>query len=182
MQRLLFLTAICLAGCVATATAGDHTKYNFRSTPQYRALSAENRKKLKQVDRDFAKLSEAVRKYASDHKGSNPPSLEALVPKYLHKLPNDPFASAATPAKKPTAGWQPSLKGRGYQCTPNDTWFFRIASAGLPKFPYLCEQNYGLYRAVRQQPSPYLSFCGITPRVIIQEEEEEKLGIEADRP
>jgi hypothetical protein len=181
VQRPLFIAVVCLASYAAIASGSDHTRYNFRSTPEYRALSAENRKKLEQVDRDFAKLSDAIKKYAGDHKGLNPPSLEALVPRYLRKLPKDPFASAATAAKKRTARWQPSLKGRGYQCTPNDTWFFSIASAGLPTFPYLCDRNYGLYRAVRQQPSLFSSF-GVTPRVIIQEEEEEKLGIEADRP
>jgi hypothetical protein len=180
MHQLIFIAVACLASCAATAIAGDHTKYNFRSTPEYAALSAENRKKLEQVDRDFAKLSAAIKSYAHDHKGLSPDSLDALVPKYLRKLPRDPFATASRAAGKSTSGWpdwKPSLNGRGYRCTPNDSWFFRISSAGLPRFPYLCPQNYGLYRAVRQQPSPYLSLQMIPPSQRIQEEEEEKLGV-----
>jgi hypothetical protein len=173
MKELLAIAALCLSGFVATVIAGDHTKYDFRSTPAYAALSAQQREKLERVDRDFGTLSAAIKKYADDHHGENPKGLDALVPKYLHKLPRDPFATASTAAEKPAYGWTKSLGGRGYQCTPDDPMFFHIASVGLPGFPYLCPQNYGLYRGVRQQPSRFV----VPESQRIQEEEEPKLGI-----
>jgi hypothetical protein len=173
MKHVLAVAAVCLSGIVAAAIAGDHTQYNFRSTPEYAALSAENREKLEQVDRDFTRLSAAIKKYADDHHGENPKGLDALVPRYLRKLPKDPFATASTAAEEPAYGWKKSLGGRGYQCTPDDPMFFHIASVGLPGFPYLCEQNYGLYRGVRQQPSRFV----VPESQRIQEEEEPKLGV-----
>jgi len=173
MKHLFALTAMYLAGFAATALADDHTRYNFRSTPEYAALSSEKREKLEQVGRDFSKLSAAIKRYANDHDGENPKSLDALVPKYIRKLPKDPFVTASTAAAKPAYGWKKSLDGRGYQCTPDDPMFFHIASVGLPGFPYLCEQNYGLYRGVRQQPSRFV----VPESQRIQEEEEPKLGV-----
>jgi hypothetical protein len=173
MKHLFALTAVYVAGVVATVIAGDHTKFDFRSTPECAALSAEKREKLEQVDRDFSQLSAEISKYADDHGGRNPTSLDALVPKYLRKLPKDPFATASTAAEKPAYGWRKSLDGRGYQCTPDDPMFFHVASAGLPGFPYLCEQNYGLYRGVRQQPPRFVA----PESQRIQEEDEPKLGL-----
>ena len=49
--------------------------------------------------------------------------------------------------------------------------FFHVASVGLPRFPYLGKQNYGLYRAC-MQPSRYLDI----PLIIGEGEEEMPLG------
>ena len=64
-------------------------------------LSVKNRVKLEQVDRDLDAIVDAIKKYAHDHGGTNPSSLDALVPEYLRKLPKDPFATASTVAEKP---------------------------------------------------------------------------------
>jgi hypothetical protein len=85
--------------------------------------------------------------YCDEHDGP-PESLDALVPNFLRELPSDPFATAESIAEeqKP-GGYTPSKKGAGYHylkgSSKNRAWIIR--SVGLPKFPYLGENNFGLY-------------------------------------
>ncbi|MHB8974073.1 MAG: hypothetical protein ACYC4N_26860 [Pirellulaceae bacterium] len=172
MKPLFVLAAIQIVSVVATAFGDAVANYNFRKTTQYMVLSVKNREKLEQVDRDLDAIVDAIKKYAHDHGGTNPSSLDALVPEYLRKLPKDPFATASTAAKKPVHGYRQSLDGWGYQYKLDSQMFVHVASVGLPRFPYLRKQNYGLYRAV-MQPSRYTDIP-----LIIGEEEEMPLGLD----
>jgi hypothetical protein len=139
--------ALLLMGCAATVFAADDSWYDFRSTPQYAALSPDDCEKLEQVHHDFALLWGALDMYADAHGGKPPYSLDALVPRYLSQLPSDPFATDTSAAKDVPKGYKASLDGRGYRyCgAPIRAWI--VSSVGLPRFPYLAKRgNYGLYR------------------------------------
>jgi len=168
MTHCWILSALCLATYCSASLGDDTHRYNFRSTPAYEQLSAEQQVKLEQVNRDLARLYEAVNRYASDHDGRAPKDLKTLVPQYLAALPRDPFATASSASERLGRGQRPSLGGWGYRYSPDAAYFVYVSSVGLPRFPYKGERNYGLYRAVLLQPSMRLP-----KRVqLIQEEKE----------
>ncbi|MBI5821584.1 MAG: protein kinase [Verrucomicrobia bacterium] len=120
--------------------------YDFRKSDAYRKLSAEDREKLEQVTRDFMLLWTSLERFADEHDGQLPDTLDQLVPQYFSELPADPFATAKT-AQEGAAGYQKSKSGWGYRyrkgAPGNRAWI--VASAGLPNFPYLAEKgNVGL--------------------------------------
>jgi hypothetical protein len=64
-------------------------------------------------DRRVCALILAMRLYMADHQGQLPPTLDALAPSYVAKLPEDPFS----PAKQPflyTTTPEPALASVGY--------------------------------------------------------------------
>lgn len=120
--------------------------YNFRTSPQYKALSADDRGKLDAVHNDFNLLWGALHRFASEHNDAVPMSLEDLVPRYLKSLPKDPFATAITAAKTDLGIYRSSLGGCGYHYCRGKGQSWIVASVGLPDFPYLAERgNVGLY-------------------------------------
>jgi len=127
---------------------GDDDWYDFRATAAYAALDQSAREALEQVRRDFVLLWGALDMYADDHGGQLPVSLDELAPRYLRRLPVDPFATEVGAAEKDLGGYVPSCNGRGYRyrrgAEGNRAWC--LASVGLPQFPYLAERgNIGLY-------------------------------------
>ena len=120
--------------------------YNFRTSPQYKDLSADDRGKLDTVHNDFNLLWGALHRFASEHNDAVPMSLEDLVPRYLKSLPKDPFATATTAAKTDLGIYRSSLGGYGYHYCRGKGQSWIVASVGLPDFPYLAERgNVGLY-------------------------------------
>lgn len=134
---------------LAGAATAEDSPYDFRSAPEYAALSELDRGKLEQVHRDLVLLWGAIDMYAEDHNGAALPSLEALVPRYLRELPRDPFATRESAAQEAPQGKRTSLGGWGYRYVPTgSSRAFVISSVGLPRFPYLAAKgNHGLYRA-----------------------------------
>ena len=59
MTRCCVLSALWLATSCSASFGDDTHPYDFRSTPAYEQLSAKQRVKLEQVDRDLARLYEA---------------------------------------------------------------------------------------------------------------------------
>lgn len=147
--------AIRLVAYVLLAAVGFASEpYDFRTSDAYAGLSEQDRARLEQVHRDFMMLWGAVDRYADDHDGKAPETLDQLAPAYLGELPRDPFATAATSAETP-AHCTLSKGGWGYRYrrgpmvgvlgrTENRSWV--LSSVGLHGFPYLAERdNVGLY-------------------------------------
>lgn len=96
----------------------------------------------------------ALDRYADDHNGNPPKTLEELVPSYLAQLPSDPFATAQSAQETSTAN-TPSKDGWGYRYRIGSMLWVEgydtrrswvLASVGLPEFPYNAERgNIGLY-------------------------------------
>ncbi len=142
---ILLLVIGCML-CECRAVAGE--PYNFRESEAYRKLSADDRGKLEQVHRDFMTLWGAVDRYADNHEGKLPETLDKLVPNYLSELPTDPFATSETAKEKESRYYTTSKNGRGYHYRIGSpsyrAWIF--SSVGLHDFPYLAEHgNIGLY-------------------------------------
>jgi hypothetical protein len=142
MKSLLFVMMFCL-----TVLARGGT-YDFRASEAYRKLAPADRQRLEQVRREQVLLWGALDMYADEHNGEVPETLDALVPRYLAELPNDPFATAQTAGERELPGYVASKDGWGYRLKPgvpgNRAWV--ISSVGLPDFPYLAEHgNVSLY-------------------------------------
>jgi len=138
-MRIVFGAAALAAALwwVGQAPAGEEAAgkggYDFRATEAYRALTAVDRDALEQVQRDFNLLWGALDRYADEHGGAPPERLADLTPRYLLRLPVDPFASGEE-------------HGYGYRrgSPGNRAWV--LSSRGLPSFPYLAARgNVGLY-------------------------------------
>lgn len=88
--------------------------YNFRDSDQYRALDESSRSRLKTVVDDLAQLERALDSFMKDHDGTPPETLYQLVPKYIVRLSEDPFASPDEKIPDDLKHHQRSLDGRGY--------------------------------------------------------------------
>lgn len=140
--------AVVLASCLMCASlglAGD--RYDFRRSDAYAGLSKEDRARLERVHRDLMMLWGALDRYADEHDGNPPDTLERLVPHYLAELPTDPFATAVMRAGEAKPEQTPK-DGVGYRYRKgspgNRAWC--LSSVGLPEFPYLAARgNIGLY-------------------------------------
>lgn len=139
--------ALALILCGTVLARGD-LSYDFRASEPYKQLAPADRQWLEQVRRDQALLWGALDMYADEHNGDVPETLDALMPRYLAELPNDPFATAQTAAEREAPGDAKSKEGWGYRykrgAPGNRAWV--LSSVGLPEFPYLAEHgNVGLY-------------------------------------
>jgi hypothetical protein len=128
--------------------AAAENPYDFRATEAYRKLAIADRQRLEQVHRDFLLLWGALDKYADEHNGNLPATLDELVPGILVELPSDPFTTQETARFPETRGDTHSKGGMGYHfkrgAPGNRAWV--ISSVGLPDFPYLAERgNVSLY-------------------------------------
>jgi hypothetical protein len=151
MKRLLFLTFLSLTVLLTAA----ERPYDFRASDAYKRLSTGDRQRLEQVHRDLVLLWGALDMYADGHGGCQPRTLDELVPRYLAKLPSDPFATPQTAKDNDIGAYTPSKGGLGYRYISGapvkiaghgDKRGWSIASVGLPDFPYLAENgNHGLY-------------------------------------
>jgi len=125
----------------------EESWYDYRTNPAYDALSEDDRVRLEQVTHDFVLLWGALDMYADRRGGDLPDSLDDLVPRFLRRLPLDPFVTEENSGKATRAGYVPSADGHGYLyrrgAPGNRAWI--VASVGLPQFPYLAERgNIGL--------------------------------------
>jgi len=143
---------------IATQT---RTSYDFRDTDAYTNLAEEDKMRLVATHHDFILLWGALDKYAYDHNGLLPTSLEGLVPDYLHNLPKDPFVDQSNLSAGENEGEQSSKEVLSYRYWPgspgNRAWI--ISSVGLPDFPYQSANGNGLYiiRGIwRSGRNPYL--------------------------
>jgi len=144
MKQIL---CFALLGFTALLSAADKP-YDFRASEAYRQLSAADRQRLEQVRQDQVLLWGALDMFAEEHDGNLPENLDELVPRYLARLPSDPFALVPATTERKLTGYTPSKGGSGYRfmrgAAGNRAW--AIASVGLPDFPYLAEHgNVGLY-------------------------------------
>jgi hypothetical protein len=123
------------------------SSYDFRDTDAYRNLVEEDKMRLAAAHHDFILLWGALDKYAYDHNGLLPSSLEGLVPDYLHSLPKDPFVDESNMPAEANEGKQSSKEAFSYRYRPghpsNRAWI--ISSVGLPDFPYQSANGNGLY-------------------------------------
>ena len=106
-----------IALCVRSIQAQQLRKppaYKFRESEAFRALDQPTKKRLEQVVTDFAVLEKALNSFMDAHGGSPPKLLQDLVPKYLKKLPVDPFATKGAELSKGLKHFERSLDGRGY--------------------------------------------------------------------
>lgn len=121
--------------------------YDYRTAPEYASLTNEEKQKLEQVHREFVLLRGALDLYAEEHDDQAPKTLDELVPRYLHELPKDPFATTTTAVEKKLGLYTSSLGGWGYRYRQGrgDSWV--ISSVGLEGFPFQGKNNVDLYRA-----------------------------------
>jgi hypothetical protein len=167
----LLLFVVCCLVCGGYAVAEN--PYNFRESEAYRKLSKGDREKLDQVHRDFMMLWGAVDRYADNHEGEIPETLDKLVPNYLAELPTDPFATSET-AKENGPNYGPASKdGWGYRyqkgAASNRAWAFN--SVGLRNIPYLAERDkIGLYVCKG-------FWSVVNPAIISMPEPEESTGV-----
>lgn len=145
MKRLAL--ALMLLVTASVAHAEDKKRmYDFRKTPQYKALSDTDRERLEIVHRDFTLLWGALDRYADEHAGMAPKSLSDLVPRYLRELPDDAFATKDTAAEQNIRYYIPSKDGYGYRYRQGVKRSWIVSSVGLPDFPYLAKRgNVSLY-------------------------------------
>mgnify|MGYP007059432953 CR=1 FL=1 len=146
MRRTLSLLFVACLLSGSPGLAGE--RYEFRTSDAYRKLSKADRERLEQVHRDFMTLWGALDRYADDHDGSPPDTLEQLTPLYLRELPVDPFAPVEASQESDQAAKRAADKGRQYRyrrgAPGNRAWC--LCSVGLPGFPYLSENgNVDLY-------------------------------------
>jgi hypothetical protein len=141
-------SAILIACCLLSASfSSAEEPYDFRQSEAYSKLSAPDRNRLEQVHRDFMMLWGALDRYADNHDGRLPDTLDQLVPNYLSELPRDPFATAES--AKEEAKWNvKSKEGWGYRyrkgAPGNRAWV--LSSVGLRNFPYVAAHgNIDLY-------------------------------------
>ena len=141
------LTIVFIA-LFAAQTQVETARYDFRASPQYASLAPADQKKVEAVHHDLILLTGALERYADDHGEAAPKTLGELVPIYVRELPQDPFATMTSAAKKDIEPYTSSLKGLGYRYRQGHKRSWIIGSVGLPEFPYLAERgNVGLYLA-----------------------------------
>ena len=102
---------------IATQT---RTTYDFRDTDAYRNLVEEDKMRLVATHHDFILLWGALDKYAYDHNGLLPGSLEGLVPDYLHNLPKDPFVDESNLSAGANEGKRSSKEAFSYRYRPGN--------------------------------------------------------------
>jgi hypothetical protein len=147
----MIVLAFAAVATYATAVAQGPRKegYDFHDSPEFKSLSKQQQAKLEKADRDLRELQNALNRYFKDHSDS-PPTLKSLVPLYLKKLPEDPFATmiTASVAKEKLRGYKTSLRGWGYRYRRSQTHSDLIRSVGLHDFPYrsASANGRGLYR------------------------------------
>ena len=73
-----------------------------------------SRSRLETVVEDLAQLERALDSFMKDHEGAPPEKLEELVPKYIDRLPEDPFSNPEEKIPDYLNRHQCSLGGRGY--------------------------------------------------------------------
>jgi hypothetical protein len=166
----IYLFSVGCVLCACRAVAGE-PPYNFRESEEHQKLSAEDKAKLEQVHREFMTLWGAVDRYADNHGGEPPETLDQLTPNYLSELPTDPFATSETADDNPSRYYSTSKDGWGYRYRKgspgNRAW--TLSSVGLSDFPYLANRgNYGLYVC----KGVWIS--GYNPRTVADPEKEKK--------
>lgn len=145
-MKALTIYSMLPVAVVTTQVETYAQPYNYRTSSAYRKLTDGDRDRLDTVTRDMTLLWGALDRYADDHDGRVPESLDNLVPRYLNKLPKDPFATDDSATEERGANYRASLNGYGYWYRPGPGRSWIISSAGLPQFPYLAERgNVGLY-------------------------------------
>jgi len=145
MKALTIFSMLPVA--VVTTQAETYAQpYNFRASAAYQQLSAADKTKLETATRDMTLLWGALDRYADDHNGLTPASLDDLVPRYLKELPKDPFATKESANEDRGDTYRASLDGYGYWYRQGQGRSWIVSSVGLPQFPYLAERgNVGLY-------------------------------------
>jgi hypothetical protein len=108
-----FHIAIVVLFSAIVCNAQD-AEYDYSESAEYRALDAEEREKLDQVVKDMQSLEAAIKKHMRDHNGAAPNKLEALIPKYLPRLPRDPFFTPVFTPRKPDDYCHTSPSWAGY--------------------------------------------------------------------
>jgi hypothetical protein len=166
----IYLFAVGCVLCACRAIAGE-PPYNFRESEAYQKLSAEDKAKLEQVNCDFMTLWGAVDRYADNHGGEPPETLDQLTPNYISELPTDSFATSETANDDPSRYYSTSKDGHGYRYRKgspgNRAWC--LSSVGLSDFPYLANRgNSGLYVC----KGVWIS--GQNPRIVADPEIEKK--------
>jgi hypothetical protein len=145
-MKALTIFSMLPVAVATTQVALSAQPYNFWKSSAYQQLSESDRTNLEKVTRDMTLLWGALDRYADDHDGRAPESLDDLVPRYLQELPRDPFATKESATKDRGKIYRASLDGYGYWYRRGQGRSWIISSVGLPQFPYLAERgNVGLY-------------------------------------
>jgi hypothetical protein len=146
---------------------------NLQAAGNWRAIETDFRLR---AERRLAAASLAVQLYRADHAGAFPPSLEALVPKYLPELPRDPMSGQNKPigyviarGALPDGGDRPLVYGAGTD-GGNDTTTRGLG--GLPKVPL-----FGLQKGLSDDWRDVSRWT--PPKTKLEEEEDAKLDAEA---
>lgn len=163
-KNCLYLALLmCSVDIASSQDLRKPAPYNFRDSDQYRALDETSRKRLEAVIIDLEQLEGALDSFMKDHNGSPPKKLEELLPRYIDRLPQDPFASPDVKIPDYLKHHQRSLDGRGYFYLQKQGSFavksydplslepslgaWQIQSVGLRTFPLRYEiSNPGLIR------------------------------------
>lgn len=164
--KLSFITTLFLC-CVQGTLAQEKAKsndYDFRNTDAFRNLPETSRTRLETVAKDLSRLERALDSFMDEHQGAPPERLEELVPKYLERLPEDPFFDSDEKIPDYLRAHQRSLDGRGYlyRFRPKGTMIksydplelepspgaWEVRSIGLRDFPFrYSKSNPGLFRS-----------------------------------
>jgi hypothetical protein len=121
---------------VSGMTFGQRDRsYDFQKSPEFQKLTPFEKSGLMKVHHDLVLIWGALDLFASEHDGDTPDRLADLVPRYLEKVPDDPFA-------------KPDATQRAYYYKKGNPkgWSWVVGSIGLPEYPYTAPDNQGLFR------------------------------------
>jgi len=118
MRKLSVLATMAVSTVAACTVAAQELPkshiYDFRESAAYHDLDELTRKRLEKVVDDLDLIKHSLNAYMKDHSDSPPKKLEDLVPRYLKRLPVDPFSAKDTSIPKHLKHFERSLNGRGY--------------------------------------------------------------------
>jgi len=140
MLRFITILAVALA-VPATSDAMDRAEkepYDYHKSEAYSKLTKDQQKRMAVAEKRLKKIQASLHKYSDDYNGNAPTSLELLVPKYLDKLPKDPFATKESAAEK-AEDIKPllhSVDGRGFRYRSGRARSWWLYSVGLRDFPF----------------------------------------------
>lgn len=118
-----------------TAFCQNIRSYDFQKSPEFLRLTPIEKSGLMKVHHDLVLLWGALDIFTSEHDGNTPDRLADLVPRYLEKVPDDPFA-------KLDGTQRTYYYKKGNPKVP--AWV--VGSIGLPDFPYNAPNHKGLFR------------------------------------